>query len=73
MSTVPPKEWSARIGETAGAVWRTLDANGPMSLAKLIKTVGEPRDVVMQALGWLGREDKVLIKDNGRTREVSLR
>jgi hypothetical protein len=44
-----------------------------MSLAKLVKTVGEPRDTVMQALGWLAREDKIWIEDEGRSRMVSLR
>jgi len=44
-----------------------------MNLTKLVKMIGEPRDIVMQALGWLAREDKVSIKDDGRTREVSLR
>lgn len=61
------------IGETAGAVWHALSSNGRMSLAKLVKTVGEPRDTVMQALGWLAREGKILIEDEGRSRMVSLR
>ncbi len=62
-----------QIGETAGAVWKTLAESGPISMAKLVKAVGEPRDTVMQALGWLAREDKVLIQDEGRSRIVSLR
>lgn len=37
----------AQIGETAGAVWRTLAESGPISMAKLVKAVGEPRDTVM--------------------------
>ncbi len=61
------------IGETAGAVWRVLAESGPISMAKLVKAVGEPRDTVMQALGWLAREDKVWIRDEGRSRVVSLR
>jgi hypothetical protein len=28
---------------------------------------------VMQALGWLAREDKICIEDEGRARMVSLR
>ncbi len=73
MSSLPPNEWVTRIGETAGVVWTTLQANGPMSLAKLVKTVGGSRDVVMQALGWLAREDKLSFAENGKTREVALR
>jgi hypothetical protein len=62
-----------QIGETAGLVWRALDDGGPMSLAKLVKSVGAPRDLVMQALGWLAREDKIAIEDTNRGRTVSLR
>jgi len=73
MSSTPPNSWIAHVGETAGVVWRALSANGPMSVAKLVKTAGEPRDTVMQALGWLAREDKIDIQEQGRARIVSLR
>ncbi len=63
----------ALIGETAGVVWQALNGHGPMSMAKLIKAVGQPRDVVMQAVGWLAREDKISIEEDGRTRIISLR
>lgn len=62
-----------QIGDTAGAIWHTLNDHGPMSLAKLVKAVGQPRDTVMQALGWLAREGKLLIEDRGRSRMVELR
>jgi hypothetical protein len=73
MATVAANSWVEHIGETAGNVWNALCQGGPMSLAKLVKAVGEPRDVVMQALGWLAREDKIWIEDEGRSRVVSLR
>jgi xanthine dehydrogenase molybdopterin-binding subunit B len=44
-----------------------------MSLTKLVKAVGHPRDSVMQAVGWLAREDKIWIEDQGRSRTISLR
>ena len=62
----------AKIGEIAGMVWGTLAQEGPMSLSRLVKLIGEPRDSVMQALGWLAREGKVDFEDEGRTRFVSL-
>jgi hypothetical protein len=62
----------ARIGETAGRVWQMLSDNGPTTMAKLAKAVGEPRDIVMQAVGWLAREGKIAIDDNHRTPMVSL-
>ena len=70
---VAPVMSIALIGETAGVVWQTLNAHGPMSMAKLIKAAGQPRDVVMQAVGWLAREDKISIEEDGRTRIISLR
>jgi hypothetical protein len=73
MSTAPPVSHVAHVGKIAGVVWSVLSENGPLSMAKLVKAVGEPRDVVMQALGWLAREDKIQIEEDGRTRVVSLR
>ncbi len=61
------------IGETAGTVWRTLDQEGPLSMAKLVKIVGQHHDTVMQAIGWLAREDKIQIEATSRGRTVSLR
>lgn len=68
----PPVSLTAQIGEVAGAIWRLLDSDGPVSLTQLVKKLGEPRDVVMQGLGWLAREGKVQIEDVGRKRMVSL-
>ncbi|MBX7166653.1 MAG: winged helix-turn-helix domain-containing protein [Pirellulales bacterium] len=62
-----------QIGETSGTVWRTLADHGPLSFNKLIKEVGAPRDLVMQALGWLAREDKVAIEETSRGRVVALK
>ncbi len=73
MSNASDTPTLALIGETAGAVWRVLTDNGPMSMAKLVKLVGQPRDVVMQAIGWLAREDKITIEEDRRARMVALR
>lgn len=71
--TAEPISCIQQIGETAGDVWRVLaEESGPVSLAQLAKRVEQPRDVVMQAIGWLAREDKVRIEENGRTRTISL-
>jgi len=73
VATATPKSCLAEIGETAGHVWRLLDKKGPLTLAMLVKDIDLPRDTIMQALGWLAREDKIEIEENGRTRTVSLR
>lgn len=62
-----------QIGETAGAVWHALNENGPLSLAKLTKVVEAPRDLILQAIGWLAREDKIEIEETGRGKVISLR
>ncbi len=73
MATTSPVSPTAQIGETAGVVWRLLAENGPTSLAQLVKAADAPRDMVMQAIGWLAREDKISIEDEGRRRMVCLR
>jgi hypothetical protein len=73
MATNTPTPCVIQIGETAGLVWTALSENGPLTIKKLEKAVGQPHDVVMQALGWLAREDKICFEEKGRTRYVALR
>jgi hypothetical protein len=73
MATACPVSCVASVGEVAGVVWRVLTENGPMTMAKLVKAVGEPRDTVMQAIGWLARENKIDLAEEGHSRVVSLR
>lgn len=73
MATMEATSCVEQIGLTAGEIWKLLaDEGEPVSLAQLAKRIDEPRDIVMQAIGWLAREDKLLIEENGRTRYVSL-
>ncbi len=73
MSTLEACCGTVQIGAVAGDVWDVLDAQGPQNLVKLVKAVGKPRDQVMQAVGWLAREEKVCIDEEGRGKVVSLR
>lgn len=61
-----------QIGETAGLVWRLLDEEGPMSITRLTKTIDAPRDLVLQSIGWLAREDKLLFEETSRGKLVSI-
>ena len=72
MTTEPSPSPVSLIGETAGIVWRILHENGSMSVTRLVKSVDKPRDLVMQAVGWLAREDKIAITGDSRSRTVSL-
>ena len=62
-----------QIGDTAGLVWKYLNESGPRTLTQLAKDVDAPRDVIMQAIGWLAREDKVAIEEEARKKVVVLR
>lgn len=75
MASVGPASNSltGQIGETAGQVWSVLSDKGPLTIAKLVKEIDAPRDVVMQSLGWLAREDKISIDEDARTKLVSLK
>ncbi len=61
-----------RMGETAGMIWGILAEHGPTSVAGLVKRLGVSRDLVMEGIGWLGREGKITVADEGRSRIVAL-
>jgi hypothetical protein len=62
-----------RIGEAAGAVWHYLDKKGTVPLTKLIGDLDESRDLLMQAIGWLAREDKVHLAETSRRKTIALK
>ena len=55
------------IGSTAGVVWRFLNANGPATLYAIEKGVVAPKALVPMAIGWLAREGKLKVEQEGRT------
>jgi hypothetical protein len=73
METLTMNGAVAQIGEAAGAVWRVLNDQGPQSLAKIVERVGGNRDLVMQGIGWLAREDKLEISETKRGRIIALK
>lgn len=73
MATVMSMSLEKQIGETAGTIWHMLEGEGALSLAQIVKRTEAPRDVVMAAIGWLAREEKLHIEEVGRGRQVSLK
>ena len=73
MATAALVDCGELIGQTAGKVWHYLEQHGPISVSKLAKAIDDPRDNVMQAIGWLAREDKVNIEEVSRGRVISLK
>jgi hypothetical protein len=61
------------IGHVAGEVWGVLSGQGPLTLAAIKKEVEAPGDVVIAAIGWLAREDKLDFLTAGRTVKIALR
>lgn len=61
------------IGDAAGKIWQYLDTNGPSSVSKIEKETKISSKDVQRAIGWLSKEDKLLIEVNGRVETISLK
>jgi hypothetical protein len=60
------------IGHVAGDVWAVLVKEEELTLAALKKAVKAPPDLVIAAIGWLAREDKLEF-GSGATPKIGLR
>ena len=61
------------IGITAGVIWQALSTKGELSLAQLKKEVHGKTSVFDWAIGWLAREDKIVITPEKRSFRLCLR
>jgi len=61
------------IGTMAGVIWQTLETNGEMTLAKLKKELKAASPVFDWAIGWLAREDKIMLTIENRSTRVCLK
>jgi hypothetical protein len=61
-----------QIGFTAGKVWMFLRKKDEVNLANLPKLMDEKTLLVQMALGWLAREDKVVLRAEGAKTFVSI-
>ncbi len=61
-----------KIGNNAGAVWNALN-NGEMEIKELKKSVKFTDKELWAAIGWLAREDKLAIKEQGKEVFLSLK
>lgn len=67
------EEQAELIGVVAGKVWRQLNAEGELTIAKLARQLTERTEKVNMAIGWLAREDKVRLRTDGKNTHVSLK
>jgi len=64
---------SEEIGTMAGAIWHALEANGEMTLAKLKKELNAGSPLFDWAIGWLAREDKIMLTTENRSVRICLK
>jgi len=62
-----------QIGTTAGLIWEALNSKGELSLGQLKKEVKGRTPTFEWAIGWLAREENVLIKPERRSFRLCLR
>jgi len=63
----------AVIGETAGQVYKVLGANNSkVTLNDLTAKVRADTNIVQQAIGWLAREGKIELTQQGKRTYISL-
>ncbi|HEV2386011.1 MAG TPA: winged helix-turn-helix domain-containing protein [Candidatus Acidoferrales bacterium] len=63
----------AEIGATAGAIWHALDARGETTVAALKKELNGKSPIFDWAIGWLAREDKIVLTPERRAYRIGLK
>ncbi len=61
------------IGTVAGTVWQFLSENEAVTLSRLAREIDVPRDLVMQGVGWLAREEKIDFIEGVRSKLITLK
>ena len=61
------------IGTEAAVIWQALNSKRELSLAQLKREVKGKSPLFDWAIGWLAREDKVVISREKRSFRVELR
>ncbi|MEZ6062578.1 MAG: winged helix-turn-helix domain-containing protein [Planctomycetaceae bacterium] len=73
MAAVAEMDPIEEIGQTAGLIWHFLSEHGTTSVSRLVTGVEAPRDLVLQGIGWLAREEKIAVERTSRSRTIRLR
>lgn len=66
-------EINGKVGETAGKVWSLLNDKGPQTLKEIRRELDVPSELLNFAIGWLAREDKVVIAQEKKTFHLRLK
>lgn len=63
-----------KVGQAAGSVWTALNENGAMELKDLKKAAKIKTDKeLFLAMGWLLREDKLNVTEEGKSITLQLK
>ncbi len=62
-----------QIGATAGALWGLLSEKGDATLATIKKEIDAPADLILAAVGWLAREEKLEFTSSGKNINLTLK
>lgn len=63
---------TAQIGTAAGKIWSYLQTVEKASPTKIATETGLGKTDVQRALGWLAREGKLSLEQEGRSEYISL-
>ena len=61
------------IGTMAGAIWHELETKGEMTLPRLKKELKAASPLFDWAIGWLAREDKIMLTTEKKTTRICLK
>jgi hypothetical protein len=61
------------IGIAAGKLWQYLEKSGPSSVTKTTTDTGLGKTEIQRAIGWLAKEDKLVIEMKGRIETLALK
>ncbi|MBT3505122.1 MAG: winged helix-turn-helix domain-containing protein [Piscirickettsiaceae bacterium] len=64
---------SESIGLVAGKLWEYLEGHGPSSVTKVVKESDIDLKNVNRAIGWLAKEDKIVVTQRGRNETIALK
>lgn len=62
-----------QIGIVAGEILNYLDENGIVSLEEIIKRIKKPDKLILMSLGWLARENHIVVNQKEDKYIVGLR
>ena len=65
-------EFVTQVEIAADIIWIRLHANGEMMLRKLRSLLRMEKSLFYQGIGWLAREGKILLTNEGWKAKVSL-